>query len=161
MAQSTPSELLPLLESMAALRARDGGPATPVVAESTVAAGLMPPLHVHEADEAVHVLEGSLMLYAGDETVRLSTGRSFVVRGGVPHTHRALSPRVRLLTMSLAASAGLYEDFVRALGTPLPAAANRPVAEDEATLNAFAAPSGIEVLGPPGTLPTAVERPAS
>ena len=158
MAEPAPS-LLPLVESIADLRGRAAGDGTLAVAETTVAAGLMPPLHVHEADEAVHVLEGAVILYAGDDTAQLRAGESSVVEGGVPHTLRAISAPARLLTITLAPSVGLYEDFVQALGTPVLDGGIEPTAEDEAALDAFAAPSGIEVLGPPGMLPAALDRP--
>ena len=156
MVDSSSTPLASVLERIAAL-AEESPAGTPAVAESTVVAGLMPPLHVHEADEAVRVLEGAMVLYAGEETVPLAAGESFVVPGGVPHTLRALNGRVRFLAMSLAPSAGVYEDFVRALGAPVLAGGVAPTAEEEATMRAFAAPSGIQVLGPPGTLPAAAE----
>lgn len=160
MLDSSSTPLASVLEAIAALGEESPDAGTPAVAESTVVAGLMPPLHVHEADEAVRVLEGAMVLYAGEETVQLTAGESFVVPGGVSHTLRALSGRVRFLTMSLVRSAGAYEDFVRALGAPVSAGGVAPTAEDEATMRAFAAPSGIEVLGPPGTLPAAAETAA-
>lgn len=160
MVDSSSTPLVSVLEAIAALGEESPGAGTPAVAESTVVAGLMPPLHVHEADEAVRVLEGAMVLYAGEETVQLTAGESFVVPGCVPHTLRSLSGRVRFLTMSLVPSAGVYEDFVRALGAPASAGGVAPTAEEEATLRAFAAPSGIEVLGPPGTLPAGAQTPA-
>lgn len=154
MAEPTTTPLLPLLERIAATSRLGPGGTSLTVVESTLAAGLMPPLHSHEMDEAFHVLDGSVVVYAGGETVRLEAGESFVAPRSVPHTHRAATERARWLSMTFASSAGRYEDFVRAVGTPL---ADALADEDEAALLAFAAPSGIAVLGPPGMLPAELE----
>lgn len=154
MAEPTTTPLLPLLERIAATSRLGPGGTSLTVVESTLAAGLMPPLHSHEMDEAFHVLDGNVVVYAGGETVRLEAGESFVAPRSVPHTHRAATERARWLSMTFASSAGRYEDFVRAVGTPL---ADALADEDEAALLAFAAPSGIAVLGPPGMLPAELE----
>jgi quercetin dioxygenase-like cupin family protein len=149
--------LAPLIEQVAAAQSFGPGGTSLKVVESTLAAGLMPPLHSHQGDEAFHVLEGSVVVYAGAEIVRLEAGDSFVAPGSVPHTHRAATGRARWLSMTFASSAGGYEDFVRAVGTPLPNGGAAPTSEEEAALLAFAAPSGIAVLGPPGMLPAELE----
>lgn len=153
MVESSPASLQPLLEQVGvASRLGPGGTSLTVV-ESTLAAGLMPPLHAHEAEEAFYVLEGSLVVYAGAETVQLDAGESFVAPGSVPHTHRAATERARWLSMTFASSAGRYEDFVRAVGAPAADGGPALAVQDAAALLAFAAPIGIEVLGPPGMLP--------
>jgi quercetin dioxygenase-like cupin family protein len=154
MVEPKTTPLLPLLEQVAATSRLGPGGTSLTVVESTLAAGLMPPLHSHDVDEAFHVLDGSVVVYAGGETVRLEAGESIVAPSSVPHTHRAATERARWLSMTFASSAGRYEDFVRAVGTPL---ADAPADEDEASLLAFAAPSGIAVLGPPGMLPAELE----
>jgi quercetin dioxygenase-like cupin family protein len=154
MVEPKTTPLLPLLEQVAATSRLGPGGTSLTVVESRLAAGLMPPLHSHDVDEAFHVLDGSVVVYAGGETVRLEAGESFVAPSSVPHTHRAATERARWLSMTFASSAGRYEDFVRAVGTPL---ADAPADEDEASLLAFAAPSGIAVLGPPGMLPAELE----
>ena len=153
----TTQPVAPLLEQVAAAQSLGPAGTSLTVVESTLAAGLMPPLHAHEEDEAFHVLEGSVVVYAGADTVRLEAGDSFVAPGSVPHTHRAATGRARWLSMTFASSAGGYEDFVRAVGTPLPNGGVAPTSEEEAALLAFAAPSGIAVLGPPGMLPAELE----
>jgi quercetin dioxygenase-like cupin family protein len=157
MVERKTTSLLPLLEQLAATSALAPGGSSVTVVESTLAAGLMPPLHAHAVDEAFHVLEGSVVVWAGGETVRLEAGESFVAPRSVPHTHRAATERARWLSMTFASSAGRYEDFVRAVGTPLSGGGAAPMVEDEAALLAFAAPSGIAVLGPPGMLPADLE----
>ena len=149
--------LAPLIEQVAAAQSLGPSGTSLTVVESTLAAGLMPPLHAHDGDEAFHVLEGSVVVYAGAEIVRLDAGDSFVAPGSVPHTHRAATGRARWLSMTFASSAGGYEDFVRAVGTPLADGGATPTGEEEAALLAFAAPSGIAVLGPPGMLPWELE----
>jgi len=153
----TTQPVAPLLEQVAAAQSLGPAGTSQTVVESTLAAGLMPPLHAHEEDEAFHVLEGSVLVYAGADTVRLEAGDSFVAPGSVPHTHRSATGRARWLSMTFASSAGGYEDFVRAVGTPLPNGGAAPTSEEEAALLAFAAPSGIAVLGPPGMLPAELE----
>lgn len=52
MVETEPVPLLPLLEQVAAAQRVVRGGASLTVVESTLAAGLMPPLHAHEDDEA-------------------------------------------------------------------------------------------------------------
>jgi quercetin dioxygenase-like cupin family protein len=153
MVDGATASLEPLLAQVAAAATEAPDGTSLAVVETTLAAGVMPPLHVHEVDEAFHVFEGSVVVYAGAETVRLEAGQSFVAPASVPHTHRAATERVRWLSLTFASSAGRYEDFVRAVGTPVDEGGAEPAVEEEAALLAFAAPSGIAVLGPPGMLP--------
>ena len=128
------------------------------VVESTTRLGEMPPLHAHDEDEAFHVLEGSIIVHAGNETVRLEAGDAFVAPKGVPHTHRAETTWARYLTMTFARSADRYEDFLRAVAEPAdgfePSEGRSWVMREEpAAIAVTAAASGITVLGPPGMLP--------
>jgi mannose-6-phosphate isomerase-like protein (cupin superfamily) len=118
-------------------------------------AGDMPPLHVHHRDdEAFYVLEGTLSVFAGDEHHVLTAGQALLAPRGVPHTYRAETD-VRALVIG--APAG-FEQFVRAAGSPAAALtlppADHPV--DPEALARTAAEYGIEILGPPGMLPTEV-----
>ena len=61
MVERTTTPLLPLLEQVAAARRLGPDGRILTVVETTLAAGLMPPLHAHEHDEAFHVLEGSVV----------------------------------------------------------------------------------------------------
>ena len=124
-----------------------------IMIESELAPGEMPPLHVHPEDESFHVFEGSLTVYLGEDAVRLEAGETLVAPRGIPHTYRAESARVRLLTMSRADSSARYDDFLRAVARP--AEAGWATDEDEATLSAIAAAAGIRVLSAPGELPAA------
>jgi len=84
--------------------------------ETSAAEGFMAPLHAHEADEAVQVLEGAITVYAGEESVRLQAGETFVVERGVAHTYRADFPQTRFVFTTLTRSASRYESFLRAAG---------------------------------------------
>ena len=124
--------------------------------EVSAAAGFMPPLHAHGADEAVHALEGRLTVYAGVETVRIGPGETFVVRRGVAHTYRADS-HARAVFTTFTASAGRYESFLRAAG-PVASDGTWSTEDDAATVTAVAAAAGVSVLGPPGMLPPGLEQ---
>jgi quercetin dioxygenase-like cupin family protein len=108
----------------------------------------MPPLHVHEEDEELRVLEGRLTVFAVEGEVELRAGDSWVAPAGVPHTYRAESGRVRVLAITRTRAPGRYEDFLRAVAEP---SALSP--DDEAALGFLAAATGITVLGAPGAMP--------
>jgi quercetin dioxygenase-like cupin family protein len=116
--------------------------------ETNLRSQQMPPLHVHETEEELRVLEGRLTVFTPDGEVELEAGESWVAPARVPHTYRAESARVRVLASTETRSAGRYEDFLRAVATPAGL-----TAEDEATLGLLAAETGITVLGAPGALP--------
>jgi quercetin dioxygenase-like cupin family protein len=111
--------------------------------EMTAPAGDQPPLHVHrDDDEAFYVLTGEVTLWIGEETHVLRPGRSVLAPKGVPHTYRAGDGGVRMLVASVPAS---FEAFVRAVGELVP---------DPEQLGALASEHAIEILGPPGMLPS-------
>jgi quercetin dioxygenase-like cupin family protein len=123
------------------------------VVENLVPQGDMPPLHVHhEEDEVFHVLDGEVMLFLPGTEVPLTTGETFRAPRGIPHTFRVESPTARLLVFCTPAR---FDAFVRAISEPavgeeLPPR-GRPL--DPELLGTEAARQGIEILGPPGTLP--------
>jgi mannose-6-phosphate isomerase-like protein (cupin superfamily) len=119
--------------------------------------GNQPPLHCHDRDdEGFYVLEGEVRLHVGAHTLCLGPGQSAVAPHGVPHTYVVESEHARWLVIS---NAG-FDRFVQELGEPLTDAepdlaqafhaAPPPM---ERVLEVFAA-HGIELLGPPGTLPS-------
>jgi hypothetical protein len=124
--------------------------------EVSVSAGFMAPLHAHGTDEAVHVLEGWLTVYAGDETAQIGPGETFVVRQGVAHTYR-VDVGARSVFTTFTRSAARYESFLRATGPVVPGGA-WSTDEDAATVAAVAAAAEINLFGPPGRLPPGVER---
>ena len=108
-------------------------------------AGDMPPLHVHsDADEGFYVIAGRLTLFLPDREIELEAGAFQLAPRGVPHTYRIGAEGAHVLVLSYPAG---FERFVQAVAD---------LSEvDPATLTATAAEHGIQILGPPGTLPPA------
>jgi quercetin dioxygenase-like cupin family protein len=88
-----------------------------------------PPLHTHPQDESYFVLEGRLIVQAGERRFELEPGAAAVVPIGVAHTFRVDSETARVLVLSTPAG---IERFVREGGVPAsapglpPADAPRP-----------------------------------
>jgi mannose-6-phosphate isomerase-like protein (cupin superfamily) len=107
-------------------------------------AGDMPPLHVHHThDEGFYVLSGQVSLLMPGKQVTLRAGEFFLAPRGVPHVYRVSDdgPASWLCTSNPSG----FERFVAAVGV-----LDR---QDPETVTAVAAEFGIEILGPPGTLP--------
>jgi quercetin dioxygenase-like cupin family protein len=112
-------------------------------------AGDRTPLHVHrDTAEAFYVLDGELTLWVGDETHVLRAGDSMLAPKGVPHTLRVGERGARSLVTT--APEG-FEAFVRAVAAATP---------DPEELTRIAAEHGIDILGPPGMLPSELARAA-
>jgi mannose-6-phosphate isomerase-like protein (cupin superfamily) len=110
-------------------------------------AGAMPPLHVHhDDDEAFYVLGGRLRLFVGAHELKVGAGQCGFAPRGVPHTYRVESEGARWL---LVGSPAGFDEFVRRV-----AEAGDSITPTE--LATLAADRGIEILGPPGMLPTDV-----
>ena len=108
-----------------------------------VAAGDMPPLHVHHThDEGFLLLEGELSLFLPDREVALRPGQFVLAPREVPHTYRVGGSPARWLVLSTPAGFERFVEDVAALGETTPDALTRTGAEH-----------GIEILGPPGTMP--------
>jgi quercetin dioxygenase-like cupin family protein len=106
-------------------------------------AGRQPPLHVHREDgESWYVLDGELTVWIGERVRTIGSGEFLAAPPNVPHTLRAGPEGVRYLLFV----SGRFEAFVRAVG-----ALGEP---DPERLTAIAAEHGIDILGPPGMLPT-------
>lgn len=121
--------------------------------EILVPEGDMPPLHVHhEEDEVFHILEGDVTLFLPGAEVSLAAGDTFRATRGVPHTYRVESPSARWLVFC---APGRFDAFVRAVSEPAPAEELPPRGRpfDPDAFATAAAEQGIELLGPPGTLP--------
>ena len=110
-----------------------------------VPAGDMPPLHVHhDHDEGFYVLSGSITLYLpDDQRVSLLPGDYFLAPRGVPHTYRVADDSPASILANSIPSA--FENFVAAVGAL--------DEQDPQSVNAVAAEHGIDILGPPGTMP--------
>ena len=125
------------------------------VLEILVPEGDMPPLHVHhEEDEVFHVLDGRVTLFLPGREVSLGAGETCRAPQGIPHTYRVESPSARWLVYCAPAR---FDGFVRAVSDPAPAEELPPRGRpfDPEQFAAIAAEHGIELLGPPGTLPEA------
>ena len=116
-------------------------------------AGDMPPLHVHhDHDETFIVLEGRVSLHLPERCVTLGPGESFFAARGIPHVYRVESETARWLGVGNPPG---FADFVREASDPaeddgFPPADREP---DLDRIGAAAARQGIELLGPPGTMP--------
>jgi mannose-6-phosphate isomerase-like protein (cupin superfamily) len=105
--------------------------------------GDMPPLHVHQReDEAFYILAGRMTIFVGDRRIELDAGGCAFAPRGVPHAYRVESDEARWLAL---ASPPGFETLIREV------AANPGAGPDE--LTEIAGRYGIEILGPPGTLP--------
>ncbi len=117
--------------------------------------GFATPLHVHrDLDEGFYIIDGELTVWCGAEVSVLAAGDFVLAPRGVPHTIKNTGSGV-LHAQVISTPAG-FEDFVRALGTratahELPVLDGPPDNERAATL---ASENGIDLLGPPGMLPT-------
>jgi mannose-6-phosphate isomerase-like protein (cupin superfamily) len=134
------------------LEAADTGGVFDLV-EAEGRAGDMPPLHVHrDADETFVVVEGQLSIHLPDGAVVLGPGGSCFAPRGVPHAYRVESGTARWFAIG---SPPGFADFVRAASDPAESDGFPPVDRepDIERIGAAAAAQGIELLGPPGTLP--------
>ena len=64
-----------------------------------VGTGAGAPPHLHEADELITVLEGTLEVRLGEEVRRVGPGHTLVIPPEVPHAFKSVGPdEARLLT---------------------------------------------------------------
>jgi quercetin dioxygenase-like cupin family protein len=123
------------------------------IVEAVGREGDMPPLHVHNRDDEVfHVLEGRLTVHLPGEHLELGAGDTFRAPHGIPHVYRVASTTARWLVFCTPAG---FDRFVLEMSEPAPGEelppAGRP--QDPAALAEAGARHGIELLGPPGTMP--------
>ena len=154
MSTVTQTEAIWFIDNLARVRVsgEDTG-GTVAVVEIEGRCGDMPPLHVHvREDETFYVLEGELSLHLPGSSVELGSGEAFFAPRGVPHVYRVESETARWLAISTPAG---FDEFVREAGEPAGEDALPPAgrAHDPERLAEIAARLGIELLGPPGTMP--------
>jgi quercetin dioxygenase-like cupin family protein len=121
--------------------------------ERRAPAGEQAPLHVHRADdEGFYLLEGRVTLWVGPDRTDLEPGDFALAPHGIPHTYRVESGEgARWLITS---SDGSFARFVEAYGEPAEdETPPEPGEPDLERLTALGEEHGIEILGPPGTLP--------
>jgi quercetin dioxygenase-like cupin family protein len=115
--------------------------------------GDMPPLHIHHRDdETFYVLDGTLTLFQPGTEVVLEAGSAFRAAKGIPHVYRVDSEQARWLAFC---EPGGFDSFVLEASVPAESAELPPPGrpQDLDALAVAAAAEGIELLGPPGTLP--------
>jgi quercetin dioxygenase-like cupin family protein len=118
--------------------------------------GDMPPVHVdHRNDETVYVVAGAMTLFVGDREIALREGQATVAPRGVQHAYRVESERARWLVISSPAG---FERFLSAASEPAAGDELPPSGRtgDPDAVIQLAADYGIEVVGPPGTLPESI-----
>jgi quercetin dioxygenase-like cupin family protein len=107
------------------------------------------PIHRHQEEEVVHVMEGALVLVVGEERIRLRAGETYSAPRATAHALVVASERARYVHATIVNSAGLYEDFLRAVAIPVEGAHAAWEDGDATRLAALAAPNGIEILDGP------------
>jgi quercetin dioxygenase-like cupin family protein len=129
------------------VRAEDTGGAF-FVFEDVLARGKMTPLHCHpDADEVVYVVEGEILVRAGDEERRIGSGGTLVMPRGVPHAFIVTSEVARLFYMQ---TPGGGESFYRDASEPAPGEGDASGPVDFGRVRDAAKATGsTEILGPP------------
>jgi quercetin dioxygenase-like cupin family protein len=113
------------------------------VVELRVAEGEQTPIHVHDHDEAFHVVEGEISLHFADRSLTLRAGSSFTAPAGEPHAVSAGIAGARYLTTTYTKSVSGYADFQRAVAPP----ASDGSFEGADVVRALGESAGITVLG--------------
>ena len=123
--------------------------------ERSAPEGFMPPLVRRDEDETYRVTEGEILFFVGSDMVWAEAGDIVVAPSGVPRTFRAGRGGASWLVLTRVASLERFVDFGRAVSIPLGSpAADWPSADERSTVAAIGAANGIELLGPPGALPS-------
>lgn len=123
-----------------------GGKAT--VVKFTVPVGAAPPLHIHDSDETVYVIDGTLNYHIGGETFEGGPGSIFHIPAGVEECFEPTS----LLTIIGVYHGGTMDKFFAEAGEPaqrreVPPAPTSP--PDVERLAAIGARHGLQLI-PPG-----------
>jgi quercetin dioxygenase-like cupin family protein len=124
--------------------------------ELTVPPDDMAPLHLHDENEWIYMLEGAATFYVGSDVVELRAGHALELPKHRLRTHRASADGARWLVLT---ESDRFARFVRAVGRPAPYRAvpprNGPLGYEAAeTVTRIGLRYGIDYFGPPGTLPT-------
>jgi quercetin dioxygenase-like cupin family protein len=111
--------------------------------------GSQTPPHRHTRySEQLYVLEGEFTIWAGENKVVLNTGESCLIPVGTPHVVAAIGDKPAHGLMIAAPSA--FAQMIAAVGTQ-----EKAETLDMALFDRISAEIGDEILGPPGTLPSA------
>jgi mannose-6-phosphate isomerase-like protein (cupin superfamily) len=123
--------------------------------ERKAGAGHMPPLARRSEPETYRVLEGEVVFLVGSDMVWARAGDVVVAPRDVPCTFRVASTQARWLVLTRVRSLERFHDFGRAVAVPRQSPGpDWPSPEERAAVAAMAAANGIELLGPPGALPS-------
>ena len=155
-ATGTDTRTLWFIDTLATIKvSRYDGEGLVSVIDCVVPPNAMPALHVHDEDETFHMLEGSATFYAGDAVIDAAAGDTVLAPQNVPHVYRAGPEGARWLVITWP---GRFENFVRAMSRPAETPTLPPAVEPSEelirSLGETAAANGIDILGPPGMLPT-------
>ena len=126
---------------------KSAGPKFDVAVVTAVAGSELPVRVNRRADEAVYVLEGSLEVLAGDETLAASVGAFIFLPQGVPHTFSVRSGSARLVVVTgPSGSLAMYSDVEERFGSrEMPA---RPRDADLAVVAPVLEEHGVTVFVP-------------
>jgi len=140
-------------DELAAAATRSSGQVAMV--ERSAREGHMPPLLSRPEAETYRVLDGEVVFFVGNDMVWAGPGDVVVAPGDVPRTFRVASAEARWLVLTQVSSLERFHDFGRAVSTPAPApSAGWPSPEEHSAVAAMGAANDIELLGPPGALPS-------
>ncbi|GAP99901.1 cupin domain-containing protein [Leptolyngbya sp. NIES-2104] len=118
-----------------------------------------PPYRHMRYSEQLYVLEGELTIWSGENKVVLTTGENFLIPVGTPHVVAAIGDQPARGLILAAPSA--FARLIEATGTQ-----NKVETPDMALFDCLwqqrssriSAEIGDEILGPPGTLPSAATK---
>jgi len=119
------------------------------VVEMRLREGHAPPMHVHEqADETIHVLDGSVTAHTAETTHRVPAGETVVLPRGEKHSLVADEQSIILASVTPAG----FDEFVTAVGeaTERETIPESPPSEEAIKrVNTLAQEHDIEIVGPP------------
>ena len=123
--------------------------------ERSAREGHMPPLVRRSESETYRVLEGEVVFFVGNDMIWAGPGDVVVAPADVPRTFQVASLEARWLVLTQVRSLDSFNDFARAVSAPLlTPACGWPSEHEHAAVMAIGAANGIELLGPPGALPS-------
>lgn len=107
-----------------------------------------PPYRHMRYSEQLYMLEGEVTIWAGDQKTELSTGETFLIPVGTPYVVAAIGDKPARGLVVAAPSA--FAQLISTVGTQ-----DRSDIPDIALFDRISAEIGDEILGLPGTLPSA------